>query len=73
MRRKYKIEGNIIEDFLITCAMWPTVVVQMERHLRAQPIILDFEMDSDQENNNLGEELNFNHLSKMYAGYDLPT
>lgn len=73
MRRKYKIEGNIIEDFLITCAMWPTVVVQMERHLRAQPIILDFEMDSDQENNNMGEELNFNQLSKMYPGYDLPT
>lgn len=46
----------------------------MERHIRAQPIILDFEMDSEEEvENNMGAELNFNQLSKMYPGYDLPT
>ncbi|XP_067026316.1 glycine betaine transporter 1-like [Acropora muricata] len=66
IREKYKINGNIVEDFFAVMVFYPFAAFQMEHHL-------EHAYDLDKPVHEIGHALNYNHDDKSDLGYATPT
>lgn len=68
IREKYKINGNIVEDFFAVMVLYPFAAFQMEHHL-------EHTYDLDKPVHEIGHALNHNHDmdGKPGLGYVTPT
>ena len=66
IREKYKINGNIVEDFFAVMVFYPFAAFQMEHHL-------EHAYDLDKPVHEIGHALNHNHDDKPGLGYATPT
>ena len=66
IREKYKINGNIVEDFFAVMVFYPFAAFQMEHHL-------EHAYDLDKPVHEIGHALNHNHDDKPSLGYATPT
>jgi len=37
-RARFGLDGNMIADYMLSCFMWPQILVQMTKELKSNPI-----------------------------------